>query len=50
MDKTGYSQHEYLKDNAALEVLEVYRKSPFHNTLERFHIHIYKQNFRPGIQ
>jgi hypothetical protein len=40
-DKTVYSQHEYSKDNAALEVLEVYPKSPFLNTLQRFHIYIY---------
>jgi hypothetical protein len=44
-DKTGYlqlilnTQHDFSKDITALEVLEVHPKTPFLNTLERFHIY-----------
>jgi hypothetical protein len=44
-DKTGYlqhilnTQHDFSKDITALEVLKVHPKTPFLNTLERFHIY-----------
>jgi hypothetical protein len=44
-DKAGYwqhilsTQHDFSNDITALEVLEVHPKTPFLNTLERFHIY-----------